>query len=123
MERSALRDAIDKVAAEDRDGWSGAARSARLLELLEYRERLDAKVLRSVSEWDVQRAWAEDGACTPVAWLTYRAPVPKSEAVRLLRGARLAREHARTGKLLARSTALRLACDSATGRVVRRGDG
>src|SRR6266567_1723840 len=67
MERSALRDAIDKVAAEDRDGWSGAARSARLLELLEYRERLDAKVLRSVSEWDVQRAWAEDGACTPGA--------------------------------------------------------
>src|SRR6266700_2956022 len=59
---------------------AGAARGA---------ERLEAEVLRCVGGWDAARAWASDGACNPVAWLAYRAPVTKSDAVRLVRGARL----------------------------------
>jgi hypothetical protein len=101
MKQSALREAIDKVAADDRTGWSAGARSAHLLELLEARERLDAEVLRAVGEWDAAGAYTEDGACTPVSWLAHRAPVTKADAVRLVRGARLAHRHARTGKLLA----------------------
>jgi hypothetical protein len=101
VKQSALRDAIDEVAAEDRAGWSSGARSRRLLDLLEARERLDAEVLRAVGEWDAVGAYAEDGACTPAAWLAFRAPVTKAEAVRLVRSARLAHGHERTGKLLA----------------------
>jgi hypothetical protein len=101
MKRSALREAIDEIAAEDRNGWSVGARSAHLLELLEARERLDAEVLRAVGEWDAAGAYTEDGACTPVAWLAHRAPVSKADAVGLVRGARLAHRHPRTGKLLA----------------------
>jgi hypothetical protein len=98
---AAVGNAVGNAAAEDRDGWSAPARSARLLELLAARERLEAELLRCVGEWDAARAWASDGACNPVAWLAYRAPVTKSDAVRLVRGARLARDHERTAKLLA----------------------
>jgi hypothetical protein len=50
------------VAAEDRSSWSPPARSARLLELLDARERVEAETLRCLGEWDAARAWAEDGA-------------------------------------------------------------
>ncbi len=93
-------DQLANVAAEDRSRWSPQARSARLLELLKARERLEAETLRCLGEWDAARAWTEDGAWTPQAWLVHRAPVTKSEAARLVRTARLARDHERTAKLL-----------------------
>jgi hypothetical protein len=58
-------------------------------------------VLRCLGEWDASRAWADDGAWTPQAWLTHRAPMTKSDATRLVRTARVVREHDRTAKLLA----------------------
>jgi hypothetical protein len=69
--------------------------------LLEARERLDAELLRAVGEWDATTAYAEDGAYAPVAWLTCRASITKADAVRLVRGARLAHGHPRTAKHLA----------------------
>jgi hypothetical protein len=89
------------LAAEDRSGWPPPARSARLLELLEARERLEAETLRCLGEWDAAKAWAEEGAFTPQAWLVQHAPVIKSEAAQLMRTARLTRDNERTGKLLA----------------------
>jgi hypothetical protein len=93
--------ALSELAAEDRSGWSGPACSTWLLELLQARERLEAETLRCLGEWDASKAWAEDGAWTPQAWLTHRAPMTKSDATRLIRTARLAREHDCTAKLLA----------------------
>jgi Domain of unknown function (DUF222)/HNH endonuclease len=93
-------DQLADVAAEDRTGWSAPARSARLVELLEARERLQAETLRCLSEWDGARAWADDGAFSPQAWLVQHAPVTKAEATQLLRTARLARDHERTAKML-----------------------
>jgi hypothetical protein len=94
-------DSLIEVAVEDRSGWSAGARSARLLELLQARERLEAETLRCLGEWDAAHAWAYDGAFTPQAWLVHRAPLTKVEAARLVRTARLARDHDRTAKLLA----------------------
>jgi hypothetical protein len=91
---------LAEVAAEDRSGWSAPARSAQLLELLESRERLEAETLRCLGEWDGARAWADDGAFSPQAWLVRHAPVTKSEAAQLLRTARLACDHDRTAKML-----------------------
>src|SRR2546421_7922809 len=94
-------DGLVELAAEDRSGWSAGARSARLGELLKARERLEAETLRCLGEWDAAKAWADDGAFTPQAWLVHQAPVTKSEAARLIRTARLVRDHDRTAKLLA----------------------
>ncbi|MBA2326595.1 MAG: DUF222 domain-containing protein [Actinobacteria bacterium] len=77
------------------------APSVRLLELMGEWERAEAEVLSCLGEWDRAGTWGEDGACTPVAWLTNRAPVTKGDAVRLIRAARLAGDHDRTGKALA----------------------
>jgi Domain of unknown function (DUF222)/HNH endonuclease len=94
-------DTLTEATTEDRSGWSAPARSARLLELLEARERLEAETLRCLGEWDAARAWADESAFTPQAWLVQHTPVTKAEATRLLRTARLARDNERTGKLLA----------------------
>ncbi|MGH9049166.1 MAG: hypothetical protein ACRDY4_05495, partial [Acidimicrobiia bacterium] len=87
---SEIGEAVAAAASEDRDGWSGAARSARLIELLEVRERLDAEILRCTGEWDAAGAWAEDAAATPQSWLVHRARVTRADAVRLVRAAHLA---------------------------------
>ena len=97
----AIAAALAIAATEDRDGWSGAARSALLLELLALRERLDAAVLRAAGEWDRSGAWAEDGALNPVSWLAHQAPLTRRSSEELLCSARLVRDHERTGKALA----------------------
>jgi hypothetical protein len=96
-----IREGLAALAGEDRRGWSGAARSARLVELLEAAERLQAETLRCVGEWDAQADWALDGAVSPRSWLAYRVPVARVAASRLVGAARLAREHAATGAALA----------------------
>lgn len=96
-----IGEAIAQPATEDRDGWSGGALSARLLELIATWERAEAEVLRCLGEWDRAGAWAEEGACSPVAWLTNWVPLTKHDATRLVRAARLARDHERTAKALA----------------------
>ncbi len=47
-----IRVAIDAAAAVDRSGWSGAARSAEVVELLAAQERLQALVIAVVGDWD-----------------------------------------------------------------------
>jgi Domain of unknown function (DUF222) len=89
------------VAGEDRSSWSAAARSGRLFELLELQERVDAEVVRCAAEWDAVSAWAEDAALSAPAWLAARAPVTRPAAARLMRTARLVREHDTTARALA----------------------
>jgi len=97
----AVGEAVAAVAGECRDGWSGPARSARLVELLTARERLDAEVLRCAGEWDAAGAWREGGAVTAASWLVDRAPMTRADAVTLVRSARLAWSHEPTGKAVA----------------------
>ena len=70
-----IHDHLGQLAGEDRSGWSGGARSDRVVELLRAAERLQAEVLRAIGEWDRTQAWSADGALSPVAWLADRAPV------------------------------------------------
>lgn len=88
------------VAGEDRAGWSNAARSLHLVQLLEVRERVEAEVLRALGEWDGAGAAADEGM-HPIGWLAEHAAITRNEASDLLRAARLAREHPRTAKSLA----------------------
>src|SRR4051794_8016609 len=60
-----IRLAVKTLDAEDRRGWSGAARSDQLVELLEVIERLQAEALRAIGEWDARTDWALDGALSP----------------------------------------------------------
>src|SRR3546814_18733362 len=60
-----LRAAVDSVAAEDRDRWSGPDLSARLTALAAAHERLEAELVRLVAQWDGVQAWAGDTACPP----------------------------------------------------------
>ncbi|MGA9595885.1 MAG: DUF222 domain-containing protein, partial [Acidimicrobiia bacterium] len=67
-------------------------------------ERLDAEVLRLTGEWDRDRAWEIDGALSPRAWLTHRAPVTNTEAGKLVKQARLVREHHTLAAALSKGT-------------------
>jgi hypothetical protein len=95
-----IRLGIAALAGEDRDGWTGSALSERVVEVVEIRERLDAELLRLVGSWDRDRAWEIDGALSPRAWLTHRAPIADSEAQRLVRNARLTDQHETVGTAL-----------------------
>jgi Domain of unknown function (DUF222) len=100
---SDLRDAMDPLdrirtslaclQAEDRSSWSGAARSERLLALQALSERVDAEVIRCAADWDAVAGWAEDSALGPRSWLASRAEMTDAAAYRLLKSARLVRDH------------------------------
>ena len=96
-----IREAVADLAAEDRSSWSGPARSARVAELVEVGERLQAELLRCVGTWDAQADWAVDGTLSPRSWLTHHTPVTGAQASRILSGARLAHRNAATGAALA----------------------
>jgi hypothetical protein len=96
-----IREGLAGLAVEDRRSWSGAARSARVVELAAVAERLRAELLRCVGEWDARADWAVDGILSPRAWLTHRTGVSGIEAARIVSGARLVHRHDATGKALA----------------------
>ncbi len=64
-------------------------------------ERLDAEVVRTVGSWNAAAAWAEESALGPVSFLAWKGSMPRSAAHKLLRTARLARDHDLTGRALA----------------------
>jgi len=88
-----IRLGIAALAGENRAGWTGFAKSERVQELLEVRERFDAELLRLLGSWDRDRAWEIDGSLSPRAWLAHRTPVSGGEAQRLVKNARLVDEH------------------------------
>ena len=95
-----VQERVAAAAAVDRSGWSGAARSAEVVELLAARERLDALLITVVGDWDREQAWALDGSVSPVAWLAHRGPVTRQDAAGLVRAARHVARHAATAKAL-----------------------
>jgi hypothetical protein len=113
-----LRAALGRIAVEDRSGWSGAARVDRALELLGLQERVAAEALRAVGDADRDAAWRAGGALSAATWLAHEARVSRPDAARLVRSARLARDHERTGKALA-SGEMSVAHVDELGRAVR----
>jgi hypothetical protein len=95
-----IQAAVARVAAEDRSGWSDGALCDRLRELLETRERLDAEILALAGTWDARRSFTIDGARRAEHWLEHRCDLSPPEAKRVLRSARLVRDHDRTDKAL-----------------------
>ncbi|GMU79912.1 MAG: hypothetical protein AMXMBFR46_27010 [Acidimicrobiia bacterium] len=97
---SGLREAVAGLAARDRSGWSGPARSAELVGLLAAQERLAALVIQVAGQWDRDQAWALDGTVSPVAWLAHRAALTRLDASVLVRTARHCAKHDPTAKAL-----------------------
>jgi hypothetical protein len=89
----AVRLSLASLSSEDREGWLESALSARVVELMEIRERLDAEILRLVGVWDRDRAWEIDGALSPRSWLAHRTSVTDVEAGRLVKSARIVERH------------------------------
>jgi len=97
----AIRDALAALGSESRAGWSSAAQSAVVAELVEIADRVHAELLRAVGQWDAEACWAQDGAVTAPAWLSTRTSLSRAAAARMVRSARLVREHEATGAALA----------------------
>ena len=94
-----LRDCVAAVATEDRSAWSPAARTARLIELREVQERLDAEVLRAVVDCDAVDAWDAD-CLGAVSWLAAKTGLVRHTAARLVKTARFLQRHVHTAKAL-----------------------
>ena len=78
----------EKLAAEDRRGWSTAALGDRITAVAAARERLDAELVRLVGQWDAGDGWGTDGYASPRAWLTSNTPTNGPSASRQVRNAR-----------------------------------
>ncbi len=91
-----LRDCVTALAGQDRSGWAPSALSDLVVELAGAVERAEAELLRAVGEWDAAGAWELEGAASPASWLAARIPRTRTDAVGLVRDARLVRRHERT---------------------------
>jgi hypothetical protein len=81
--------ALVDLGGEDHDHWHAGTLSTQMVALLEVRERLDAELARLAARWQQRRGWEADGALSPVAWLTHRAPVSAPEARRVMKTAKV----------------------------------
>ncbi len=90
---SQIRIGVVALAEEDRSDWTASAKSERLVEVLEIKERLDAEILRLAGSWDRDRAWEIDGSLSPRAWLAHRTPLSDADAGRLVKHARIVTQH------------------------------
>ena len=100
MPGSGVLEAIEAAAAADDSGWSAAARSENLVELLQAQERLAAVIQQKVGAWDRDQCWAADDALSSVSWLLHRVPMTDTDATILVRTARHVTAHEATGKAL-----------------------
>ena len=98
---TAMRDGIERLAAVDLSSLGSEALSELFLDAVGVSEAIKAEAMRIAGAWDARKAWAEDGALSASSWLAHRAPVSKRDANGLVRAARLAHRHERTGKALA----------------------
>jgi hypothetical protein len=94
----------EKLAAEDRGGWSNAALSDRMLAVTAEWERLGAEAVRLTSEWDARAAWGDDGFVSASAWLSAHGRMVQATAGRVLRAARHVGRFVATGAALGEGT-------------------
>ena len=82
-----IREGLARLREEDRSSWSGPAQTARLLELRELQERVDAEVVRASGDGMPPAPCAEDDGPRPgvVAGVGRRLDAPRRAAAKLLR--------------------------------------
>jgi hypothetical protein len=90
----------EKLAVEDRSGWSASALSDRMLTLTAEYERLGAELVRLTADWNTQGAWGVDGFVSPTAWLSAHGRLTRTGAGRLVRSARHVARFTGTGDAL-----------------------
>jgi hypothetical protein len=73
---------------EDPRSLADATLSARIVELTELADRVEAARLAAVTEWDRRAVWAFDGAPSGASWLTARTGTGRAVAGGTLRTAR-----------------------------------
>jgi hypothetical protein len=93
--------ALHELGQESRAGWSEAAQSERVVDLARIAERSQAEMLRAVGQWDAEGLWAADGALSATSWLVTHTTMSRAEANRVVRAARLLREHGATASAVA----------------------
>lgn len=71
-----------------------------MVELTRCKDRLEAEQLRAIGDADRDGAWRAGGALSAPSWLAHQGRISKTDATRMVRSARLARDHERTGKAL-----------------------
>ena len=91
---------LELLRAEERAGWSSAARSSRVLEVAHAAERLNSELVRAVAAGDGHGDYAADGSLSATAWLTHRIPCTHASAARLVSASRLTRRSTRIEKAL-----------------------
>lgn len=96
-----MRADVAELSTEERTHWTAETLSTRLVGLLELRERIDAETARLAADWQRKRGWEADGALSPVAWATHRAPVSAPDARRLLKTANVLEQCPRIADALA----------------------
>ena len=101
-----------ELASESRAGWPVAALSQRVVDLAGIAERNEADLMCALGQWDAQGCWAEDGALNGASWLAQHTPMSRAKARRLLRAARLLREHEATAAALASGAVSSVQVDS-----------
>jgi len=93
-----LLEHVATLVAEDRNGWSGAARAAHLQGWAALREAVEVGYLDAMADWDRDHSWADDGAASAPAWLVANTRCGTVDAAGSVASARLARTHARSGR-------------------------
>lgn len=96
-----IRAAIAELSSERQAGLPAAAQSQRVRDLVELKDQLDAELVLWSGQWDAEGCWAEDGAVSAAAWLATGTSMSRASATRLVRSARLVREHDATAAALA----------------------
>ncbi|MFN8025076.1 MAG: DUF222 domain-containing protein [Acidimicrobiia bacterium] len=96
-----IREGREKLAVEDRSGWSAGASSDHMLAVTEEYERLGAELVRLTGEWHAIGAWGIDGFVSPAAWLSAHGRMTRPTAGRTVRSARHVLRFSATGDALA----------------------
>lgn len=116
---AAVVSGLHRLRAEDRAEWCPSARSARVLELGQIAEAVNAELVRAVATWDGAGDYAADGSISSSSWLAHRIPMTRAASARLVAAARLTQRCDRLSTALANGVTT-VAHVEQTARAIRR---
>lgn len=96
-----IGEALDRLADEDRSGWSVAAKTQRTVELTKLGARLEAQTVAAVGDWEAAGGWHVGGSRSPAAALAWLGGRAKGIAHKFVQTGRLVQHHAATAKSVA----------------------
>ena len=96
-----IGEALDRLADEDRAGWSVAAKTQRTVELTKLGARLEAVTVGAVGDWEAAGGWYVGGSRSPAAALAWLGGRAKGMAQKFVQTGRLVQHHPGTAKSVA----------------------